>query len=79
MFYISWRAARRARGSQLEPLASAMLGMVVIFAVHGLTDNFTFFAKAHLIAWGLFGVAVAVTMHLLRPQAKPAVETSEQT
>jgi len=60
LLYLSWRAARRASGSGLEPLALGMLGVVVDFAVHGLTDNFTFYAKAHFIAWALFGVAVAV-------------------
>lgn len=76
LFYITWRAARRVRGSRLEPLASAMLGMVVVFAVHGLTDNFTFYAKAHLIAWALFGVAVAVGLRSLCSHAPLDVTTA---
>lgn len=65
MLYIVWQAARRARGGVAEPFASAMLGTVVVYAVHGLVDNLTFYAKAHLIAWALFGVAVAVALQFL--------------
>jgi len=66
LFYLSWRAAQRAGGTELEPLALGMLGTVVVFAAHGLTDNFTFYSKAHFIAWALFGVAVAVWLRLVR-------------
>jgi hypothetical protein len=79
LFYISWRAARGARGKQLEPLASAMLGMVLIFAVHGLTDNFTFYAKAHLIVWGLFGVAVSVGMRLFHAHTPSSVALAPES
>lgn len=64
VLYLSWQAARRARGSTLEPLGLGMLGVIVVFAVHGLTDNLTFYAKAHFIAWALLGVAVAVGLRL---------------
>jgi O-antigen ligase len=70
--YLSWRAAQRARGTGLEPLASGMLGGIVVFAVHGFTDNITFYAKSHFIAWTLFGVAVAVGLRLGRDD-KPSV------
>lgn len=62
--YLSWCAVRRAGNTGLEPLAAGMLGGIVVFAVHGFTDNITFYAKAHLIAWALFGVAVAVWLRL---------------
>ena len=62
--YFSWRTARRAAGTGLESLALGMLGGIVVFAVHGLTDDITFYAKAHFIAWALFGVAVAVGMRV---------------
>jgi len=65
LLYLSWRAARRASGTRLEPLALGMLGVLVVFAVHGLTDNLTFYAKGHFIAWALFGVAVGVGMHFV--------------
>jgi putative inorganic carbon (hco3(-)) transporter len=70
--YLSWCAVRRARGTEMKPLASGMLGGIIVFAVHGFTDNITFYAKAHLIAWALFGVAVAVWQRLVgssRPTA----------
>jgi putative inorganic carbon (HCO3(-)) transporter len=76
LLYIAWRGARSAQGDPLEPVALAMLGMIVIFAVHGFTDDFTFYAKAHLIAWGLFGFALAVGMHLVRTQTVPAAESA---
>jgi O-antigen ligase len=66
LLHLSWDATQRARGTSLKPLASAMLGTVVVFATHGITDNITFYAKAHVITWALFGVAVAVAMYLLR-------------
>jgi putative inorganic carbon (HCO3(-)) transporter len=70
--YLSWCAVRRASTTGLEPLAAGMLGGIVVFAVHGFTDNITFYAKAHLIAWALFGVAVAVWLRLVR-DGRPAV------
>ena len=72
LFYLSWHAAQRAGGTGLEPLASGMLGAVVVFAVHGLTDNLTFYAKAHFIAWALFGVVVAVGLRLVH-EDEPSV------
>ena len=72
LFYLSWRAAQRAGGTGLEPLAPGMLGVIVVFAVHGLTDNLTFYAKAHFIAWALFGVAVAVGLRLVH-EDEPSV------
>ena len=72
LFYLSWRAAQRADGTGLEPLASGMLGVIVVFAAHGLTDNLTFYAKAHFIAWALFGVAVAVGLRLVH-EDEPSV------
>jgi O-antigen ligase len=60
LFYLSWRAAQHASDTELEPLALGMMGMIAVFAAHGLTDNLTFYAKAHFIAWALFGVAAAL-------------------
>jgi O-antigen ligase len=76
LFYLSWRAAQRASGTGLEPLALGMLGVVVVFAAHGLTDNLTFYAKAHFIAWALFGVAVAVGLRLVRDDELSAADTA---
>jgi len=78
LFHLSWRAAQRADGTGLEPLAPGMLGVIVVFAAHGLTDNLTFYAKAHFIAWALFGVAVAVGLRLLRDEEPPPVQTSSR-
>ena len=60
----AWRSCRHlihvhSRSTPL-PLALGTLGSAVAFCVHGLTDDVTFYAKAHIIAWGLFGVAVGV-------------------
>ena len=78
LLYLSWRAAQRAGGSELEPLASGMLGGVVVFAVHGFTDNLTYYAKAHFIAWALFGVAVAVGLSLVRENKPSVVDTASR-
>ncbi len=60
----AWRSCRRLirrpGGVASLPLALGTLGSAVAFCVHGLTDDVTFYAKAHIIAWGLFGVAVGV-------------------
>lgn len=61
---LCWQAARRARGSALAPLARGMLGVVVVYCAHGLTDTLSFSPKAHLIAWSLFGIAAAVGRHV---------------
>lgn len=77
LFYTTWCAARRANGTEREPLALGMLGVLVVFAVHGLSDNLTFYARGHFIAWALFGVAVAVGMRFIRggEPAAPAVDS----
>ena len=59
LFAFCWRTARRARGTQLEPLALGMLGVIVVVATHGLVETLPFSPKANLIAWALFGVAVS--------------------
>ena len=64
LFYHSWLAAQRARGSGLEPLGLGTVGVVGVFSVHGLFDDITFYAKAHFIAWALFGLAAAVWLRL---------------
>ena len=78
LFYLSWCAARRASGTRLEPLALGMLGVLVVFAVHGLTDNLTFYARGHFIAWALFGVAAGVGMHFVRGNRLPAVDEASE-
>lgn len=63
---LTWKAARRtARNAQLSfdtPLVLGSLGVIVVFCVHGLTDTVTHYLRAHLIAWTLFGVALAASM-----------------
>jgi len=76
MFHASWCAARRATGTGLEPLSLGMLGVLVVFAVHGLSDNLTFYARGHFIAWALFGVAVAVGMRFIR-DGEPATPAAD--
>jgi len=71
LLYLSWRATQRHGGTGLEPLASGMLGMLVVFAVHGLTDNLTFYPRAHFIAWALFGLAVALGLRPVRDDEPP--------
>jgi O-antigen ligase len=78
LFYLSWCAARRARGTRLEPLALGMLGVLVVFAVHGITDNLTFYARGHFIAWALFGVAVAVGMRLIHDEGFSIVDAASR-
>ena len=55
-----------------------MLGVLVVFAVHGLTDNLTFYARGHFIAWALFGVAAGVGMHFVRGNRLPAVDEASE-
>ncbi len=75
LLHLSWSAARRAIGTGLEPLALGMLGVLVVFAVHGVSDNLTFYARGHFIAWALFGVAVGVGTRVVCGGEYPAVET----
>lgn len=66
LFYLSWQSARRSNGTPLEPLALGLLGSAVAFATHGLVDTIPYSPKAHLIIWALFGVVVALWLHLAR-------------
>lgn len=49
-------AVRRARGGSLWPLAAGLLGGVVAYLVHGLTDSFSYYAKGHTVVWGCLSV-----------------------
>jgi len=71
LLYLSWRATRCSDSTGLEPLALGMLGMLVVFAAHGFTDNLTFYPRAHFIAWALFGLTVAVGLRLVRDDKPP--------
>jgi putative inorganic carbon (HCO3(-)) transporter len=66
LFYLGWRMTNRARGTDLEPLAMGLLGTVVVLAVHGLVEVIPFSPKAYLIIHALFGVTVALALHLSR-------------
>ena len=53
-------AVRRARGGSLWPLAAGLLGGLVAYLVHGLTDSFTYYAKGHTVAWGCLSLIAAL-------------------
>lgn len=61
---LEWRAAtgavRAARPA--APLAVGSLGAVTALCVHGITDAVTYYARAHLSAWALLGIAMGVAM-----------------
>jgi len=80
----TWRAVQGNRGPAPTPLTIAILGALVVFAVHGITDSITFYAKAHTIAWTLFGLAAAVRQpgaaietHIARSES--AIATTTET
>jgi putative inorganic carbon (HCO3(-)) transporter len=77
MLYLCWRSARRARSTDLEPLALGMLGTVVVFATHGVVETIPFSPKASLIIWALFGVAAAVGSRVVRSDGAPTTEVSQ--
>jgi hypothetical protein len=52
--------------------------VLVVFAVHGITDNLTFYARGHFIAWALFGVAVAVGMRLIHDEGFSIVDAASR-
>jgi putative inorganic carbon (hco3(-)) transporter len=57
-------AVRRARGGSLWPLAAGLLGGLVAYLVHGLTDSFTYYAKGHTIVWGCLSLIAALWLVL---------------
>lgn len=64
LFFLGWRSVQQSRGTTWGALASGLLGTVVVLAVHGLVDTIPFSPKAYLIIWALFGVTVALALHL---------------
>ncbi len=76
LFYLGWHSMQQARGTPWMPLASGLLGTVVVLAVHGLVDTIPFAPKAYLIIWALFGVAVALGLHLQSEQPHVGDEDS---
>ncbi|RPI58857.1 MAG: hypothetical protein EHM56_00660 [Chloroflexi bacterium] len=57
-------AVRRARGGSLWPLAAGLLGGLVAYLVHGLTDSFTYYAKGHTVVWSCLSVIAALWLVL---------------
>jgi putative inorganic carbon (hco3(-)) transporter len=70
----SWQALRHGKRSGEAPLVLGMFGMVIVFCVHGVTDAITYYPRAHLIVWALFGVAVAANMDHLHTETKDGVD-----
>jgi putative inorganic carbon (hco3(-)) transporter len=59
-------ALRNGNCDSLAPSVAGLFGTLIVFCVHGLTDAVTTSTWAHLVAWGLFGVGVAVNRHSLQ-------------
>jgi len=61
---LEWRAATSAvrAARPAAPLAVGSLGAVTALCVHGITDAVTYYARAHLAAWALLGIAMGVAM-----------------
>jgi len=61
---LEWRAATSAvrAARPAAPLAVGSLGAVTALCVHGITDAVTYYARAHLSAWALLGIAMGVAM-----------------
>jgi len=57
-------AVRCARGGSLWPLAAGLLGGLVAYLIHGLTDSFTYYAKGHTLVWGCLSVIAALWLVL---------------
>lgn len=66
LLWMGLGAVRRARGGQLWPLAAGLLGGLIAYLVHGLTDSFTYYAKGHTVVWGCLSVIAALWLHLDR-------------
>jgi O-antigen ligase len=62
--YLAWRTVSRARGTDFLPLATGLLGIIVVFGVHGLVDAISFSPKAYLVIQALFGVSVGLALYL---------------
>jgi putative inorganic carbon (hco3(-)) transporter len=62
----SLKALRHGNCDSMAPLVLGLFGTLIVFCVHGLTDAITTSTWAHLVAWGLFGVGVAVNRHTLQ-------------
>lgn len=70
---LTWRAARQAAHARMPaaPLAVGSLGSVAVLCIHGITDAITYYARAHIIAWALLGVAAGTALwalHSVRDQ-----------
>jgi O-antigen ligase len=63
-FYLAWQTVSRARGTDFLPLATGLLGIIVVFGVHGLVDAISFSPKAYLVIQALFGVSVGLALYL---------------
>jgi len=70
-------AVRHARGGGLWPLAAGLLGGLVAYLVHGLTDSFTHYAKGHTVVWACLSV-IAPLWLVLGSRAQGSMESRTQ-
>ncbi len=70
-------AVRHARGGGLWPLAAGLLGGLVAYLVHGLTDSFTYYAKGHTVVWACLSV-IAPLWLVLGSRAQGSMESRTQ-
>ncbi len=64
LLWMAVGAVRAVRGGSLWPLAAGLLGGLVAYLVHGLTDSFTYYAKGHTVVWGCLSVIAALWLVL---------------
>jgi O-antigen ligase len=64
LFAFGWQTVGAARDTNLFPLANGLVGVIVVFAVHGLVDVVSCSPKAYLITYALFGVSVGLALYL---------------
>ncbi len=58
------QSVRFSRSGAFWPLAVGLLGSVAAYLGHGLFDSIDSFIKAHTIVWAVFGLQVALWLHL---------------
>ena len=62
--FVSWRTSHRSEGTSWKPLAHGLVGVFVVYLVHGCFDYITFSTKSASVVWMAMGLMLALWAYL---------------
>jgi putative inorganic carbon (HCO3(-)) transporter len=72
LLVMALQSVRISRRGSFWPLALGLLGAIVAYLGHGAFDSINSLIRANTIVWGVFGLQVALWLHLRSERASVA-------